>query len=45
MIKKNESKKECNNFFKNTNVDDRREKLIEFIAETISFQIKTNKEI
>jgi len=35
----------CKNFFKNNNIEERRKKLIELIAEIINFQIKVNKEI
>jgi len=35
----------CNNIFKNTEIEARREKLIDLIAEIINFQIKVNKDM
>jgi hypothetical protein len=38
-------KLKCNNFFKGTNIEEQRGRLIVFLAEIISFKIKDNKEI
>ena len=34
-----------NNIFKNSDIEERRKKLIELLSETINFQIKTDKHI